>query len=74
MQRLTFSRSRQRKLVLVSLVAIPLGTYAFLKYRQAENKKEALKLEEEGRRNWIQSENQKEKNYQVHVGRSGGGI
>jgi len=73
-QRLTFSRSRQRKLVLVSLVAIPLGAYAFLKYRQAENKKEAVQLEEEGRKNWIEGENQKERNYQVHVRRSGGGI
>jgi len=64
--------SRPTKGVLAAFVILPISAYIYLKSTQADMKKEARQLEEEGRRNWIQAE--KSKDFRVHVGRSGGGV
>jgi len=64
-----------RKAFLASLVIIPVGTYVYLRSRQASEKQSRRLTEEEGRRNWIQIQAEKEKrDLSVKVNRSGGGI
>jgi hypothetical protein len=58
--------------LLAAIILVPVGTYIYFKSREAEEKKQQVRVEEEGRRNWIQSENGK--GYQVDVKRSGGGV
>jgi hypothetical protein len=65
-------RSRTRRGFLAAIILLPVGTYIYFKSRQAEEEKQQLRSEEEGRRNWIQSESGK--GYQVDVRRSGGGV
>lgn len=83
-----FLRSRNRKLLLLSLTAAPIGAYLYLKARQTDNKNDAVKIEEEGRRAWVQGGGGEVakgeavgadgaavgRNYAVRVGRSGGGV
>src|SRR5271155_5261392 len=67
-----FRCSRSRRGFLAAIILLPVGTYIYFKSREAEEKKQQVRVEEEGRRNWIQSENGK--SYQVDVKRSGGGV
>jgi len=68
--------TRPKKFFLASLIFIPLCSYLWLKRLESKSKEQTRLLEEEGRRNWIQAENQRfgRKDFSVAVGRSGGGV
>jgi hypothetical protein len=72
--------SRGRKLFLVGLVVVPIGSYVVLKSRQNQRMEKRRLLEEQGRRNWIEAEQAKKagggdgEDLTVSVGRSGGGV
>lgn len=56
-------RSGTKKAFLASLLLIPAGAYVYIRNRQVNAERTRRLLEEEGRKNW-----------NVTVGRSGGGV
>ncbi|RVX74292.1 hypothetical protein B0A52_02124 [Exophiala mesophila] len=68
--------TRGNKWLLASFFFIPTISYIWLKRLEAKSRQENKIMEEEGRKNWIQTERQRlaSKDLSVTVGRSGGGV
>jgi hypothetical protein len=74
--------SRSRTLLLTAIFFIPLTSYLWLRRLESKSRERTRLLEEEGRRNWIQAEKEKQRyiamrkdrDLSVAVGRSGGGV
>ncbi len=52
------SDSAPMRLIVAGLILVPAGSYVMLKARLARRQKEQRRFEEEGRRAWIQAQNE----------------
>ncbi|KIW33591.1 uncharacterized protein PV07_00428 [Cladophialophora immunda] len=74
--------TRSKKFFLAAIVFIPVASYLWLRRLESQSRERTRLLEEEGRRNWIQAEKEKQRylasrkdrDLSVAVGRSGGGV
>lgn len=75
-------RSRSKTILLTAICFVPIASYLWLRRLESKSREKTRLLEEEGRRNWIQAEKEKQRylamrkdrDLSVAVGRSGGGV
>jgi hypothetical protein len=74
--------NRSRTVLLTLIAIVPIASYLWLRRLESQSRERTRLLEEEGRRNWIQAEKEKQRylamrkdrDLSVAVGRSGGGV